>query len=61
MTCAMPSRLCMMRGTSCGYFVFHSEINLPSGFVSMTEKRRIIGASSMARISSIDCVVPIEE
>ena len=59
MTCAMPSSACSSRGVSSGYFVFHSATIFASGLVSITEKRRTIEASSMARIRSIDWVVPI--
>jgi len=58
-TCAMPSSAFSRRGVSSGYFVFHSATSFASGLVSITEKSRIIAGSSMARISSMDWVVPI--
>ena len=54
MTCAMPSSARSRRSVSLGYFVFHSATSFPSGLTSMTEKRRVIDASSMARIRSMD-------
>ncbi len=54
MTCAIPSSALSSRGVSSGYLVFHSATNFARGLVSIMEKSRIIDASSMARISSID-------
>jgi len=54
MTCAMPSSALSRRSVSVGYFVFHAATSFPKGLISMTEKRRVIAPSSIARIKSMD-------
>ena len=56
----IPSSTLRMRCESFGYLAFHAATNFDSGFVSMTEKSRVISGSSIARIKSMDCSMLID-